>query len=297
MTFRYLRPDGAGEVWLEQIAFTQFNAAGKPVRIHGLTTDITERKRYEQEISLARKSAELKTYCRSVPGTPMVADPAGVPPQSREYSHRGVGQWRRDHARSAAAYIAEYYQGAEGLQRGGFGLGLAIVRRLANLLDHRVDVSSEVGKGTRFSIEVPRVQTRSIITEVPRSLPNELICQLVAFLSSTTSVRTAVARFLKAKGIKATVTATGGEALTLVNEQNVHPDLVLSDYNLRGSTNGVEHNEVAGCSGWNVPAIVMTGDMRSETLEAIAAQNISVMIKPFSVTELLHHMTQIGPEL
>ena len=47
----------------------------------------------------------------------------------------------------------EYYCDPE---RGGFGLGLAIVRRLGEILDHRVDVRSTPGKGTGFSIEVPR---------------------------------------------------------------------------------------------------------------------------------------------
>src|SRR5215204_1925860 len=33
MTFRFLRPDGRGEVWLEQVAVTHFNASGMPTRI------------------------------------------------------------------------------------------------------------------------------------------------------------------------------------------------------------------------------------------------------------------------
>ena len=55
----------------------------------------------------------------------------------------------------------EYYQGSEGSERGGSGLGLAIVRRLADILDHRVDVSSTPGRGTGFSIEVPRGQAHA----------------------------------------------------------------------------------------------------------------------------------------
>ena len=50
----------------------------------------------------------------------------------------------------------EYYQGAEGAERGGFGLGLAIVRRIGKVLEHRIDVRSTPGKGTVFWIEVPR---------------------------------------------------------------------------------------------------------------------------------------------
>jgi hypothetical protein len=70
----------------------------------------------------------------------------------------------------------EYYQGTEGAERGGFGLGLAIVKRLGDILDHRVEVRTIRGKGTRFLIEVPRGQSsvkgrkqrhRCILTMMP----------------------------------------------------------------------------------------------------------------------------------
>jgi signal transduction histidine kinase len=60
----------------------------------------------------------------------------------------------------------EYYCDAD---RGGFGLGLAIVRRLGEILDHRVDVRSTPGKGTRFSIEVPRGRATVDLSESMRA--------------------------------------------------------------------------------------------------------------------------------
>ena len=45
----------------------------------------------------------------------------------------------------------EYYQSADGAERGGLGLGLAIVRRIGKMLEHRIDVRSTPGKGTVFS--------------------------------------------------------------------------------------------------------------------------------------------------
>ncbi|SMH60832.1 sensor histidine kinase, partial [Azospirillum agricola] len=40
---------------------------------------------------------------------------------------------------------------------GGLGLGLSIVRRTAQILDHPVTVRSRVGRGTVFAVSVPLV--------------------------------------------------------------------------------------------------------------------------------------------
>src|SRR5438270_4987014 len=64
ISFRYRRQDG-GEVWLEQIAIVQFDSAGKPTRINGLMTDVTERKRFDEQLSVAWKSAELADRAKS----------------------------------------------------------------------------------------------------------------------------------------------------------------------------------------------------------------------------------------
>ena len=47
VTFRVTRPDGQ-EMWLEETATAEFDAAGHCVRIKGLTIDITERKRADE---------------------------------------------------------------------------------------------------------------------------------------------------------------------------------------------------------------------------------------------------------
>ena len=47
VTFRLMRPDGQ-DMWLEETATAEFDAAGHCVRIKGLTLDITERKRADE---------------------------------------------------------------------------------------------------------------------------------------------------------------------------------------------------------------------------------------------------------
>jgi signal transduction histidine kinase/CheY-like chemotaxis protein len=194
----------------------------------------------------------------------------------------------------------EYYQGTDGAERGGFGLGLAIVKRLGEILDHRVEVRSIPGKGTRFFIEVPRGRSS---VNVPEAAPpvhphNDAFPGSVLAIEDEASVRSALGRFFKRTGVEATIVATAAEALTLVREQGLRPDVLLCDYNLRGSPDGVETiRHLRAALGRNVPAVVMTGDTRSQTVDSIAAQGVSVLIKPFLAEELLEALRGQAPRV
>ena len=52
----------------------------------------------------------------------------------------------------------EFRQADEGFERGGTGLGLAIVRRLVLMMDGSIRITSEVGKGSTFTVTLPLVQ-------------------------------------------------------------------------------------------------------------------------------------------
>jgi signal transduction histidine kinase/ActR/RegA family two-component response regulator len=187
----------------------------------------------------------------------------------------------------------EYYQGTAGAERGGFGLGLAIVRRLGQILDHNVEVRSIAGKGTRFSIAVPRVSSAEDARQaaVPLQAREAAFAFSVLAIEDETSVRAALRRLLKQKGIEATIVATAADALALIREQGLSPDLLLCDYNLRGSPDGVTTiHHLRAALGREVPAVVMTGDTRSQTVGSIAAQGVAVLIKPFMAEELMDAM-------
>jgi CheY-like chemotaxis protein len=167
---------------------------------------------------------------------------------------------------------------------------------MGKVLDHRIEVRSTPGRGTVFSIEVPRGDASRDTTEraqTPR-FEREDFRGTILVVEDETSVRSSLRRLLKTRGMEAIVVATANDALARISRQEIRPDLLICDYNLRGSANGVDTvNDLRAALGWNVPAIVMTGDIRSEVVDRVAAHGISVLIKPFSTDELLQHMAQL----
>jgi PAS domain S-box-containing protein len=417
VTFRYRRGDSGSEVWLEQVATAQFDSEGSPVRIRGLTTDITERKRFEEEISRAQKLAERADHAKSIflaaashdlrqplqtlrflqgaleqrhPDGEWREIVAGIghsidtmsgmlsslldinrletgnlrPSKSdfvvneifssvaadvlRPLEQKGL-QWRvvpsdllvhsdkrmleemiRNLLSNAIRYtdrgkillgcrragdnvrievwdtgigipgdqlphiFEEYYCDAE---RGGFGLGLAIVKRLAEILDHTVDVRSTPGKGTGVSIEVPRGGAGVGVSEpiLTSDLDGEFFHGTVLVIEDERSLRTALGRMLTLRGIDVIGVPTGSDAVTLIQQKDLCPDLVLCDYNLPGPMNGIESIEsLRNALARNLPAIVMTGDTRATTMEAIASHGMSVLVKPFLGDELIQLINRLS---
>jgi CheY-like chemotaxis protein len=151
-------------------------------------------------------------------------------------------------------------------------------------------VRSILGKGTRFFIEVPRGRSGVKVPEVapPVHPHNDAFLGSVLAIEDEASVRSALGRLLKKRGVDATIVATATEALTLVREKGLRPSVLLCDYNLHGSPDGIEAiRHLRAALGRNVPATVMTGDTRSQTVDSISAQGVSVLIKPFTAGELL----------
>jgi len=124
-------------------------------------------------------------------------------------------------------------------EHAGTGLGLALVRSLAELHGGRVEVESEAGKGSRFRVTLPwkRPQPRgsgahaALAPDAPRP-PAEGTPARVLLVEDDDANRTILGEFLRARGFDVDEAPSGPEALSLAAA--APPELVVLDIQLPG---------------------------------------------------------------
>ncbi len=112
----------------------------------------------------------------------------------------------------------------------GTGLGLATVYGIVKQSGGNIWVYSERDKGTAFKIYLP--QTTEKLPGEKTSRRDESISgngELVLVVEDEPSLRKLCQTMLELLNYKATVAANGGEALLLIEEKNLNPDLIITD--------------------------------------------------------------------
>lgn len=179
--------------------------------------------------------------------------------------------------------FAEFYQvdRQAGLRSEGLGLGLAIVERLCSLLGHPIGLRSEAGRGTCFSVTVPRVDARP-----PRALPppvaahaDALRGRRVLVVDDDELVRDSAAGLLESWGCVPFLAASAGEAVERLGA--VPPDLVISDFHLG---HGEQADQVLArlrqAFGDGIPTILMSGDVSAATRDRAQRLGLPLLDKP-----------------
>jgi PAS domain S-box-containing protein len=187
----------------------------------------------------------------------------------------------------------EFYQVGvpTNVSRDGYGLGLSIVHRLVKLLTLQLDVCSEVGKGSAFSlllpassgqaVTVPPTIVESVIGSQPIGQPRVLLVE------DNEAVRRATCLLLELEGYDVTPAASLSEALQHA-QQGYKPDLLITDYHLNDGETGTQViavlREILGSS---LKAVLTTGDTSSAIKQLPRDPYLRITSKPIKACELL----------
>ena len=206
-------------------------------------------------------------------------------------------------AQEQRAIFDEFYQldNPSRDHRKGFGLGLAIVDRLARQLDHRISLQSALGEGSRFTVIVPLDHSAHMLNHAPpaqAALMSETQAQTIAaqllLIDDNPAVIESICEFLTLDGYQITTATHGTEALQKARATTQAFDLIISDYLLPGEDNGFDLiQKLRQQFDATIPAILLTGDTSAEkkkTADAIGCQMLSKPILPNKLTVLIRQL-------
>ncbi len=266
-------------------------------RLSSQFAPIAEEKNLKLEIycagdpSVETDEASIEQILRNLLGNALKFTDAGsvtlkVEPEDSFYrltlTDTGRGIATRDHER----IFEEFYQ-ADNPSRDrsqGFGLGLAITKRLFDLLDLDWRMESIPDVGTTFVIRVPvgTKQTVEAADTAESILPEGL---KVLVIDDDPDVLAATRIQLESFGCRVSAIDRALAALAIVG--NEPPDVVLCDLRLAGEDTGLETIQLLRERIPELPAILMTGDTAPDRLSEIDASGLTILHKPFRPEALL----------
>ncbi len=222
------------------------------------------------------EKGRIRIDCRSNNGVALIA-----------VSDTGIGIPTHEQGK----VFEEYYQLDNPVhdRRKGLGLGLSIVKHIALLLDHRLEVASVPGRGSTFIVEVPLGNAELNLVESdmsPRARPRNSHEPVVLFVDDDPAIIDATTMLLGVSGFEVHSALNGEEALAHI-ERGIRPDVVVSDYRLPGY-NGVEVvRRIRESTVADLPTVIMTGDTSAREIDAANLSNCTVLHKPVDTGQLI----------
>ncbi len=178
----------------------------------------------------------------------------------------------------------------------GLGLGLSISERLAKILDHRIDLRSEFGRGSAFHLWLPRsleaIKPRQTITHI-ETLPSSLSGTRVLCIDNELHVLDAMNQLLSRWGCQV---ETGQSTLYINNLLNkkIIPDILLVDYQLDRGETGIQFIDCfQAFIERPIPAIIITADRSEEVTQKVKDKGLQLLHKPLKPAALRATMNSL----
>ncbi len=197
----------------------------------------------------------------------------------------GIGIPEAEHCR----IFEEFYQigNQERDRTKGLGLGLAIVRRLAELLGLSISLRSRVGRGTVFSLTVPAGTARPQVRADTFTIGDSFDSLRVLIVDDEPDVRLALTLLLRGWGCDVLAAESHVEAVAAMESIQWQPEFAIVDFRLRAGKTGIAVLDwLRDHVGASLPGIIITGDIAADRLQEVKSSGYRVLHKPVSPAKL-----------
>ena len=188
---------------------------------------------------------------------------------------------------------------AKVMAKDGIGLGLSIVYQLVGLMNGSVDVESEEGKGSKFTVRIPieGITKENFAMSEPRTPRNDEVRRVLA-IDDTESTLILMRDILTAKGVECDICTKPKDLVELMRNKDY--DLLVIDLRMP-EMNGIElaktlrESEVGNSK--SVKIVVMTAwNDEHDTKELLNKGFDGLLPKPFNTKDLMNMVDEFVPE-
>ncbi|MBR0691222.1 hybrid sensor histidine kinase/response regulator [Bradyrhizobium manausense] len=191
------------------------------------------------------------------------------------------------------AIFREFQRGeASAGDQAGFGLGLSIVRRFATELGHKVRLSSQIGRGSTFSLELEPADLAEVPDEAHEIKPaaqhyGGLEGAKILLIENDPNGSEALAALLEGWGCDVAPTRSTADALSRLNELGGAPDAVIADLHLDHGESGLSAiADIRQHLKLDTPAMIITADYSEKAAKEASRHGLEVLKKPIKPAEM-----------
>lgn len=164
-----------------------------------------------------------------------------------------------------------------GAEKHGLGLGLSIVRRMADLLGHPLRLRSVVGKGSAFSLLLPPAAAVAPVLEQSKAEAGTALA--IAVIDDEADALDGLVQLLETWGHRVWAGSSPGQLIAALD--GAAPDLLITDYRLGGGMTAMEAlTMLRGHLERDLPAIIVTGDTAPDRLREASESGHILLHKP-----------------
>ena len=170
----------------------------------------------------------------------------------------------------------------------GLGLGLSIVERICRVLGTRVSLASNPGRGSTFSVSLPRAQAGATTAHQPASGPIgiDVAGSVAICIDNEPSALDGMRALLTTWGCEVVLAANKSEALAALAGLKRPPDVIIADFHLNEGTGLDVIAALNAAVGREIPSIIVTADHSSEMQSAVRAAGLALLRKPIKAAAL-----------